>query len=135
MGTSEAQLKRMLGDERAERALGRRPSPAASPEPAGMNRTEAAYSRRLDRMRAAGEILAWRYEALTFRLGHRCNYTPDFLVVCAGEVQIHEVKGGFIREDGLIKWKLAAERHPEFRFYLCRLVQNQWSIEEYKGGR
>jgi hypothetical protein len=50
-------------------------------------------------------------------------------------VQIHEVKGGFVREDGLIKWKLAAERHPEFRFFLCRLVKQQWNIEEYKGGR
>jgi hypothetical protein len=135
MGRSVAELKTMLGEERARRVLGQRPAPAASPDPAGMNRTEAAYSRRLDRMRAAGEILSWRYEALTFRLGHRCNYTPDFLVISPTEVQIHEVKGGFVREDGLIKWKLAAERHPEFRFFLCRLVKQQWSIEEYKGGR
>jgi hypothetical protein len=135
MGRSVAELKTMLGEERAKRVLGQRPAPAASPDPAGMNRTEAAYSRRLDRMRAAGEILSWRYEALTFRLGHRCNYTPDFLVISLIEVQIHEVKGGFVREDGLIKWKLAAERHPEFRFFLCRLVKQQWSIEEYKGGR
>ena len=135
MGRSVAELKTMLGEERARRVMGERPAPAASPDPAGMNRTEAAYSRRLDRMRAAGEILAWRYEALTFRLGHRCNYTPDFLVITPVEVQIHEVKGGFVREDGLIKWKLAAERHPEFRFFLCRLVKQQWNIEEYKGGR
>jgi hypothetical protein len=97
-----------------------------------MNKTEAAYSRRLDSRKLAGEILAWRFEAITFRLAYRCHYTPDFLVITPGEIQVHEIKGGYVREDGLIKWKMAAEAHPEFRFFLCKLVQNHWKIVEYK---
>jgi hypothetical protein len=108
------------------------PAAPACVEPERMNQTETLYSRRLDRQKLAGEILAWRFEALTFRLAYRCHYTPDFLVVTQTEIQIHEVKGGYVREDGLIKWKMAAEAHPEFRFFLCKYVQGHWKIVEYK---
>lgn len=139
MGLSEQAAKKMLGDK-YPRVISR-PDQAARPKPAaestasaqGMNKTETAYSRRLESRRLAGEILSWRFEALTFRLAHRCNYTPDFLVITPAEIQVHEVKGGFVREDGLIKWKMAAERHPEFRFFLCRFIRGQWRIEEYSG--
>ena len=99
-----------------------------------MNRTEKLYSGMLEKLKLSGEILAWRFEAITFRLGHRCNYTPDFLVVTPREIQIHEVKGGYVREDGLVKWKLAAECHPEFRFFLCRYRNGKWNVEQYRYG-
>lgn len=141
MGIPEAKAKEMLGSkfprvisrpEAACRLQENGPAGPACVDPESMNETEAAYSRRLDRRKLAGEILAWRFEALTFRLAYRCHYTPDFLVVTPGEIQIHEVKGGYVREDGLIKWKMAAEAHPEFRFYLCKYVQGHWKILEYK---
>lgn len=140
MGLSEQAAQKMLGDK-YPRVISRpgqgRPGSAAGQGAAragGMNKTEAAYSRRLESLKLAGEIKAWRFEALTFRLAHRCSYTPDFMVVTRSEIQIHEVKGGYIREDALIKWKLAAELHPEFRFFLCRYVHGQWQVEEYRSG-
>ena len=143
MGIPEAKAKEMLGGkfprvvsrpEVGRSPESRSPGPAAPAcvEPEGMNKTESLYSRRLDQRKLAGEILAWRFEALTFRLAYRCNYTPDFLVVTPVEIQVHEVKGGYVREDGLIKWKMAAQAHPEFRFFLCKYVQGHWKISEYK---
>ena len=77
-----------------------------------MNKTEAEYAKQLELQKQQGKILDWRFEPLTFRLAHRCTYTPDFLVVTPDEIQIHEVEGGFIREDAAVKWKTAAARHP-----------------------
>ena len=134
MRVTQRQAKKLLGSE-YPRVISRPgvPDPAA-PASTGnerMNATEYRYSRILEKMKLASRIISWQFEPLTFRLGHRCNYTPDFLVVTPQEIQIHEVKGGYIREDGLIKWKLAAERHPEFRFYLCRYRKGEGSVEEY----
>jgi hypothetical protein len=141
MGILEAKAKEMLGSKFPRvvsrpdvAARQKEPGPAAPAcvQPEDMNKTEALYVRRLDSRKLAGEILAWRFEALTFRLAYRCHYTPDFLVVTPTEIQIHEIKGGYVREDGLIKWKMAAEAHPEFRFFLCKYVQGHWRIQEYK---
>ena len=98
-----------------------------------MNKTEAEYAKQLELQKQQGEILDWRFEPLTFRLAHRCTYTPDFLVVTPDEIQIHEVKGGFIREDAAVKWKTAAARHPHFRWFLAQKKRKTWNVEEYRG--
>ena len=136
MGISEIEAKRILGDKypkvisRPEHVS---PVPPASCSDRCMNKTETKYSCQLENLRHCGHVLAWKFEALTFRLAYRCHYTPDFLVVTPVEIQIHEVKGGYVREDGLVKWKMAAELHPEFRFYLCRYMEGVWRIDEYHG--
>lgn len=138
MSLSEQEARKLLGDKYPKViSMPARPAPvcSAAERTRGMNRTEAAYSRRLDYLNQKGEILNWRFEALTFRLAYRCSYTPDFLVITPSEIQIHEIKGGYVREDGLIKWKLASESHPEFRFFLCQLIKNHWKIQEYKKRR
>lgn len=131
MGMPEKTAKQILGDKYPK--IVSRPGPVASrPNGNDMNKTEAMYSRRLERQLLSGEILDWKYEALTFRLAHRCGYTPDFMVISQTEIQIHEVKGGFVREDAWIKWKMAAEQHPEFRFYICIYSGGRWKIQEYR---
>ncbi len=137
MGMPEKTAKQLLGDKyprvvEQPKMLEKRPAPAAKNCVGGMNKTEEAYARRLNAQMLSGEIISWRYEPISFRLAYRCQYLPDFLVVTRDELQIHEVKGGFVREDAWIKWKMAAEQNPEFRFYLCMYSGGRWKIQEYK---
>lgn len=100
----------------------------------GMNGTESEYASILEARRRAGEILEYQYEALTLKLADNTRYTPDFLVMTTcGDLELHEVKGGFIREDGWQKLKIAAGMFP-FRFFLCQKLAKKdggkWSIRE-----
>lgn len=86
----------------------------------GMNKTEAEYAGMLEARKVSGEILWWVFEAVTLKLADNTRYTPDFLLMLAdGTIEIHETKGGFIREDGWLKLKVAAGMFP-FRFFLCQ---------------
>lgn len=85
-----------------------------------MNRTEAEYAGMLEARKAKGEILWWVFEGMTLKLADNTRYTPDFVVMVSdGALEIHEIKGGFIREDGWLKLKVAAGMFP-FRFFLCQ---------------
>ena len=105
----------------------------APTENPAMNKTEAEYAGMLEAQRLAGSVLAWQYEAVTLKLAHNTRYTPDFMVVAAdGALEFHETKGGFIREDGWLKLKMAASMFP-FRFFLCQKAAKKdgggWSIK------
>ena len=98
-----------------------------------MNKTEAEYAGMLEARRVSGEILWWAYEAMTLKLADNTRYTPDFLLMLAdGVLEVHETKGGFIREDGWLKLKVAAGMFP-FRFFLCQKLAKKdgggWKIK------
>jgi len=94
-----------------------------------MNKTEEAYGLILEAMARRGKIKRYKFEALKLRLAGRTHFTPDFYVV-TDKPELHEVKGGFIREDAWIKLKVAAEMYPEFRFILAQHKDKQWTIKE-----
>jgi len=99
-----------------------------------MNKTEAEYAAMLENLRQRGWVAMWKYEAITLKLADNTRYTPDFLVLMAdGTLEFHETKGGFIREDGWLKLKMAAALFP-FRFYLCQKAAKKdgggWSIKK-----
>lgn len=100
----------------------------------GMNKTEAAYARKLETQREQGSILRFDFEPETLRLANRTSYTPDFRVILPdGTVEFHEVKGGYVREDAWVKFKMAAELHP-YVFLLCQCIgkpdKGVWTIKE-----
>lgn len=98
-------------------AVGAPAAPELNPD---MNKTEAEYAGMLQERHLRGEVSWWKYEAITLKLADNTRYTPDFLVMLAdGTLEIHETKGGFIREDGWLKLKVAAGMFP-FRFFLCQ---------------
>ena len=69
-----------------------------------MNKTEEKYAWLLEVRRRAGEITRYDFGKVTFKLGDDCRYTPDFMVVRSDLViEFHEVKGGFEREDAMVK--------------------------------
>lgn len=137
---SEEQLAAHL--RRAPEAVPARPAAKPLPVAVGiveppelnpaMNKTEAEYAGMLEARRLRGEVAWWRYEAITLKLADNTRYTPDFLVMLPdGVLEIHETKGGFIREDGWLKLKVAAALFP-FRFFLCQKASKkdggEWSI-------
>lgn len=96
-----------------------------------MNKTEAAHAQDLELRRRAGEIEAWLWEPLRLKLAPDCTYEPDFMVLMKdGAVEFHEVKGGFITDDGLVKLKVAAERFNWFRFVLYQYDRRGVKVKE-----
>lgn len=82
------------------------------------SKAEERYAALLDVQRMAGEIRAWRYEAITFKLADGVRYTPDFLVTEQdGSMSLREVKG-FMREAARVRLKIAVEMYPTFAWFL-----------------
>ena len=135
MGWSEEQAKQILGDKYPEPRKQqpksknkKKPKPKPSHTPGKLNKTEQEFA---DRLNNLSEIQYWQFESLTFKLGHRCTYTPDFVAVTQDEIRIYEVKGGFIREDAIVKFKAAADKFPQFRWILAQKKRGQWTEKEY----
>jgi len=106
-----------------------RAADAIAPRSPYRSKTEALYEARLRAMLFSGDICAYRYEAVTLRLGDRVRFTPDFRVVLAdGTVELHEVKGAYTREDARIKLQTAATLFPEYVFRLAVSAKGQWTI-------
>lgn len=107
------------------------------PENHKMNKTESLYARRLENMRAMGNIHRYEFEPLKLRLADSTFYTPDFMVVRNDLIELHEVKG-FWRDDARVKIKVAAKQFPEFKFVAVqkstakeRARHGEWKIEEF----
>ena len=95
-------------------------TPRAQPRhvPGAMNKTEAAFAQVLEARLKAGEIVDYRFESLTLKLGADCRYTPDFVVVNADyEIELYDVKGGFTRDDSAVKMRVCAYNWP-FPLYI-----------------
>ena len=91
-----------------------------------LNRIELAYAGVLI---ARPDVIWSAYEGITLRLGNDCRFTPDFAVMLAdGSLEMHETKG-FMRDDALVKIKVAAASYP-FRFVLVTRVKGEWITKE-----
>ena len=95
-----------------------------------MNRTEAEFSRHLERKLLAGEIVSYDYEGMTLRFGD-LKYTPDFVAIESVEgehvkIVFYEVKGGHIFDAGLVRWKAAKHNYPLFRFEMWQKKKGEW---------
>jgi hypothetical protein len=98
------------------------------------NKTELRYAARLDRDIAAGRVLSYRFEPITIKLdepatGRAIRYTPDYRVVHAdGAVSLDEVKGGFIREDAMLKFRWACEQWDDTWFRMWQWTGEMWVL-------
>lgn len=97
--------------------------------PSGMNKTETRYLQEkiLPRVKA-GEIVSYHFDKVKRNLsveGETCWYKPDWeIMLSCGQIEYHEIKGGYIREDAAIKFKAAMSQYPMFN----------WLMWQYKGG-
>lgn len=73
--------------------------------------------------------------AMTFRLGDDCRYTPDFMAIKDNELIAYEIKG-FMRDDALVKIKVASRLFGFIRFVLVTREgtksQKQWKFRDIK---
>jgi hypothetical protein len=96
-----------------------------------MNKTEAAHASDLELRKRAGEIQDYRWQPLRLKLAPDCTFEPDFMVLLAdGTVEFHEVKGGFITDDGMVKVRVAAQQFPWFRFLLFQYDRRGCKVRE-----
>lgn len=97
-----------------------------------MNKLEASFARDVLRpQEVMGEIRDWRYEPFKFILAHAVKgkrktttYTPDFLAV-SKKFTMYEIKG-FMRDDAMVKIKVAAELFPWFKWVLVTRKKGEW---------
>jgi len=99
-----------------------------------MNNWETAYSRHLDTLKFSGDIKDFRFEPMRLILAPKTTYLPDFMVILPdGSIEIHEVKG-FMREDAVVKFKLAAHLFPFWTFIMVRKTKDGWQEIKRLGG-
>lgn len=91
------------------------------------NKTEAAFGLILEAQARRGDILRYRFQPVTLRLGDDCRYTPDYMVEReAGKPEFVEIKGGFVRDDALVKFKVAKEMHDWADFSMWQKFKGGW---------
>jgi len=96
---------------------------AKSTDEENLNKLERAYLTYLTAK--FGERIG--VQNITLKLAHRCTYTADFSLWSeCGTLTLYETKGGFIREDGWIKLKMAARLFPHITFVLVKSVRGGW---------
>jgi len=75
------------------------------------------------------------YEGLTFKIGNRLRYTPDFVAWRPdGSIVAFEVKGGFFREDSRAKLLAAAQVFNRVTWVLVRKGKAGWTEEVVRPG-
>ena len=95
-----------------------------------MNLLEGRYAKRLEARLRAGEVAAFWYEAIKFRLADGSWYTPDFFVILAsGHAEIHETKG-FMRESANVRLKVTSELFWVFPVLLVTEKRGIFTIRE-----
>lgn len=104
------------------------------------SKTEAAYNAILYYRIKAGEIKSFLYEPkpplILHSIGRGRTYQPDFLVCpIEGQPWYVEVKGGFIREDAMLKFEWAALVNPDKEFIMIQYKDRIWStVKHIKAG-
>lgn len=88
-----------------------------------MNKTEAAFFARLQ----AERFTNIHYESMKFRLAEKCWYTPDFTAEGERGICCFEVKGGFVRDDAVVKFKVARQLYPHIHWEMWQLTRAGWS--------
>lgn len=93
--------------------------------PGTMNGQESKYAHLLENRKRAGEILDWGYESMRFKLAPGSIYTPDFFVVYEDHMELIEIKG-FLREAAGVRFKVAVEKYPWFKWTMLRWKNKRW---------
>lgn len=92
-------------------------------KPGVMNKTEERYAKYLDGRLDRGEILAWWFEPIRFKLGsdNLLTYLPDFGILNPdGSMEFIDTKGGPTDPKTIVKVKVAADRFFQFTFKFAK---------------
>lgn len=90
------------------------------------NGFEIAYGKQLEMQFRCGEVIAYDFQPIHLDLGGGVSYCPDYVVrMSDGSIEIVEIKGQR-RDGGLVRFKLAVDRFPQFRFRLVGKRRGEW---------
>lgn len=96
---------------------------------------ERLFYDRLQYLMRAGKIKAFEYQPapiVLHKIGRGRKYTPDFKVIdFDDEIIFYEVKGGYIREDAMLKFEWAAMLNPDATFIMMQYKRRQWTLVKY----
>lgn len=96
-----------------------------------MNETEKRFAKLLDQQRWLEPVSVASFEGEELQLSEDCKYTPDFKILLRDwRTDYVDVKGGFTREDSIIKGKFAAFVYPQSRFYIAALKKGKWHVRQ-----
>lgn len=96
-----------------------------------MNKTETAYAAHLEWLKQRGAVLWYRFEGIKLRLADKTFLTPDFVVMKHdGHIELHDVKGGYVFDDAMVKMKVAADQYP-FEFVI--VTKTRGGIWSFRG--
>jgi hypothetical protein len=110
--------------ELGESGVAKKPRRAKEP-----NKTERRFERDyLEGPRLQG-LITYQWEGEKLRLAERTTLTPDYLILAGERKAFVEVKGAFIRDDGWMKLKIAADKYPEWPMWLAQYIARRgWSV-------
>ena len=101
-----------------------------------MNKLETRYADYLELQKYLGKVIWWRFHPLKFRLANpACWYEIDFCYLNTNYELIFVETKGFMREDAMIKLKVASEMFPNFPFQLVKWIDNNWVTKTLHGGK
>ena len=95
-----------------------------------MNKTEREFSVLLNARRSRGEIVDWRFEGVRVGWGDCMVYKPDFTALRSdGRIELLEVKGTFIRDRDIVRFKGARAEWKDFFIFEMhqRDAHAQWA--------
>ena len=115
----------MIRQNLCEDALGKSEAPTPTQEISiKVENRKSTDEEKLNKLEAAwlavlrGQGYDWiGIQNITIKLADDCRYTPDFSTVGNGIIKVFECKG-FMRDDALVKIKVAARLFPWIRFIL-----------------
>jgi hypothetical protein len=77
---------------------------------------------------ASSGVGLWKYEPMRFRLADGAWYKPDFMWIdYSGKIHFDEIKG-FERPAAILRWKVAAELYPMFKWRMLTKRDGAWIV-------
>ncbi len=83
-----------------------------------LNKLETSYAQYLDTLLYSKQIVWWKDHPFNLRLSSmKCYYAIDFAAITKNmEIELIEIKGGHAWDDAIVKFKVASEQFPHFKF-------------------
>lgn len=78
----------------------------------------------------SGNIISAHFEGMKLRIGEKCFYTPDWLLVWSDHIELAECKGHW-EDDARVKIKAVADKFPCFKFTAWQRKKGVWSMEDF----
>ena len=104
------------------------------------SKTERQYAMVLGDEVEEGTIERFEFESMKFKLADGAWFCPDFCVwlpahlvrdgtTSPQQLELREIKGGFVREAARVRFLVAKRLYPEFSWRMIQKQRNGWWID------